>query len=109
MKNYRHGEICLIGIKEMPKGLTETKSNVLMVGSHGHDHSFKKGKLYLKDVGTFIVGYFEAVKGTKLYHPEHGGCKVLKNGLKEASVDPGFYEIRKQQENTHTGMQPVVD
>jgi len=104
--NYRHGDLALIAIKELPQGLTETKSKVIMIGSGGNDHTFDKGRLYLTIVNQFTIGYFEAVEGTKLFHIEHGeGSKKIK----EALIQKGIYEVRKQQEDTHEGMRPVID
>lgn len=85
---------------KLPK-LPESKSNIFATGSHGNDHSFKGGKLYIleKPQGQ-VVGYFTA-KDTKLFHPEHSpkGCR-LPNGK---------YELRKQVEFTPEGLVPVQD
>ena len=100
-KCYRHGEICFLQIKSLPKGLKETKTNLIERGSHGHDHTLTGGKLYLlPELQDYTMGYLKA-DGTKLYHPEHSpkGCK-LPNGI---------YEIRKQKEFTPEGLIPVVD
>ena len=105
--NYRHGDLALISIEKLPEGLVETKSKVIMTGSGGNNHTFNNGKLYLKNVNQFVIGYFEAIEDTKLFHIEHG-CKS-EGTLKEASIEKGFYEIRKQCEDTHTGMKRVID
>lgn len=97
---YRHGEIGFIKVSKIPK-LTESKTNIFATGSHGNNHSFKGGKLFLleKPEGQ-VIGYFSA-KDTKLFHPEHSpnGC-ALPNGK---------YEIRKQNEFTPSGLIPVID
>lgn len=108
MKNYRHGDLALLGIKKLPKDLKETKTDIIMKGSHGHDHTVTNAKLYLKKSGEFIIGYMVAEKGCILYHPEHG--KVVEGKkLREAEVDQGIYELRKQCEDTNEGMKPVID
>lgn len=108
MKNYRHGDLCLIGIKMLPKDLKETKTDVIMTGSHGHDHTVKNAIVYLQKSGDFIVGYIVADKGCILYHLEHG--EVVKGKkLREAEIDQGIYELRKQCEDTNEGMKPVID
>jgi hypothetical protein len=100
MKIYRHGEIGLVKISKLPKGLELAKTNILATGSHSNSHTFDKGRLYLKNVNDYVFGYFVA-KDTKLFHPEHSpkGCKVK----------DGIYELRKQQEFTPQGLVPVQD
>jgi len=103
--NYRHGDIALIGIKNIPDKLKESKTKVLHDGK-SHTHSFDEGTFYKKSDG-FIIGYFRA-KNTTLFHPEHG--KIVKGkSLKEAKIKDGCYEVRVQQEITHEGMKPVID
>ena len=108
MKNYRHGDLGLIGIKKLPKDVIETETDVIMKGSHGHDHTVKGAVLYLRGSGDFIVGYMKAGAGCILFHPEHGKIVAGKK-LREAEVVPGFYELRKQCEDTNSGMKPVID
>jgi hypothetical protein len=107
MKNYRHGDLCLIGIKELPQDLKPSKTKILMVGSGGNNHSINKGTVYIKNVDEFVFGYLEA-KDTKLLHIEHGK-KVKGKELREAKIEDGIYELRKQMENTHSGMKQVID
>ena len=99
-KAWRHGEIVFLKVTSIPK-LAETKSNIFAKGSHGHDHSFKGGKMYLLEKPEgFIIGYFVA-KDTKLFHDEHSpkGCE-LPNGK---------YQIIKQQEFINKEMVQVID
>ena len=104
--NYRHGDLALIGIKTLPKGLHKSDSRVLMVGSGGHAHSFDKGEFSPANNGV-VIGYL-VTNNTTLYHPEHG--TVIKgNNLREAPIADGVYELRRQFEDTHDGMKPVVD
>jgi hypothetical protein len=97
---WGHGEIAFALIDELPKGLVETKTDVFAKGNTGNSHTFKGGKIYLKNEGQYVTGYFHA-KNTKLYHPEHSpkGC-VLPDG---------FYEIRRQSEFINGEMRVVVD
>ena len=108
MKNYRHGDLCLMGIKKLPKELNETETDIIMTGSHGHNHTVVNAKLYLKPSGDFVIGYMKADKGCVLFHPEHGTIVEGKK-LREAIVEPGIYELRKQCEDTHDGMKQVID
>ena len=54
--DYRHGDLALVGIEELPKGLKEAKTDVIMKGSGGNEHTFSKGRLYLKSGGVFVIG-----------------------------------------------------
>lgn len=102
-KAYRHGEIALVEIDKLPKGLTVSKTKIFMTGSHGNDHSIDKGTLYLLEKPDgFVFGYLEA-KGTSLYHPEH------KDKSGKAKIGDGIYKLIKQQEHTPDGLVPVVD
>jgi hypothetical protein len=113
MKAYRHGDCGLFQVAELPKGLKESKRKVLMTGSGGHDHTFMHGQFYPKtdnarvQNGT-VIGYLVANNRTHLYHPEHG--KVVKgSNLREAKIEAGIYELRKQTKDTHDGFKPVED
>ena len=100
-KVFRHGEILFVKISKLPAGLEETKTKILMQGSHGNSHTFDNGKLYLKKEGQHIFGYFRA-KDTALFHAEHGT-----NG--KANLPNGVYELRRQSEFTSAGLVPVID
>ena len=101
MKNYRHGDIALIGVKTMPKGLKASDTNILMAkGSGGNDHTFSGGRFYPCIKGDNIIGYLK-VKDTELFHVEHSP-----NGV---SIANGIYEVRKQNEFTIDGLSEVVD
>jgi len=102
----RHGDLALARISRLPKGLKESKSKVIMVGSHGHDHFFDTGKLYFKNSGDFVFGYLIA-KDTTLFHSEHGKKKI--GSLLSLAIKDGNYELRKQQEFTNEGMKSVID
>lgn len=99
-KGYRHGEIAIIKISKLPKGLEKSSSEVFMVGSHGNNHSINNGDIYLKNEDGFIFGYLKA-KNTSLFHPEHSP--------KGAKIEDGYYKLIKQQEYTPEGLIPVID
>ena len=105
--NCRHGDLCLIGIEKLPEGLDANNSNIIMKGSGGNDHSFLKGVFYPIEKGQ-IIGYFEAKANCALFHLDHGK-KVKGRILRKASLPIGIYECRRQSEDTHSGMRPVVD
>lgn len=112
MNNYRHGDLGLFEINELPEGLKKSTSKTLMTGSGGHNHTFDHGEFYTKQNGL-VVGYLVA-KNTSLYHPEHGqempkSYQQRYGNVKRAKISDGVYELRKQQEDTHDGMKPVID
>lgn len=100
-KAYRHGEVLLVRIEQLPEGLKPSNTKVFMIGSHGNNHSIDNGTIYFKDDG-FTFGYLEA-KNTSLYHPEH------QDETGKASIEDGFYKLIKQQEYTPDGLVPVID
>lgn len=100
-KAYRHGEILLLKIKSLPKGLKEEKTNVIMKGSHGHDHTFNNGRLYLKTDGQ-TFGYLVA-KDTSLLHQEHSPK------IGDAKIKDGVYQLIKQVEYTPDGFRVIKD
>lgn len=102
-KAYRHGEIAFVEIEKLPDGLTKTETDTIVIGSHGNNHTYSGGELYLLEkLDGYTIGYFKA-KNTVLRHPEHGDKKG------EAILPDGLYEIRKQQEFTPEGLVPVID
>jgi hypothetical protein len=105
-KAYRHGEIALVKIDKLPEEIRPSDSEILMKGSHGHDHSFKGGIFYPFQKGEFVFGYLVA-NGTVLFHPEHG--EGGENKLKEAKLPDGIYELRKQHEHTPDGLKQIID
>ena len=101
-KAYRHGEIALVKIDSLPDGLKASTSKVLMIGSHGNNHSIDNGVFYPVKEEGFVFGYLEA-KDTNLLHPEH------KDETGGAKIEDGFYKLVKQTEFTPEGLIPVVD
>ena len=106
-KAIRHGDLLLVVVDKIPEGLEESKTKVIMAGNNGHDHKFNKGKLYLRSEGEFIIGYFESVEGTIFTHMEHG--EKGRGKLRTANIPVNKYQLRKQNEDTHEGMKPVID
>lgn len=107
MNNYRHGDLCLFEVSELPAGMEKSDEKVLMAGSHGHNHTYDNGDFYPHEDGL-VIGYLVAATNTKLFHPEHG--RIVKGKeLREAKIPQGIYQLRRQQEDTHDGMKPVID
>lgn len=103
----RHGDLLLYAVTSLPTGLTKAKTSVIMTGSGGNDHIAVNCDIYFKGVDQFIFGYLKAKKGAVLRHLEHGKNKV--NGMMEAKLKVGVYEMRKQHSETHEGMKPIID
>jgi hypothetical protein len=109
MKNLiRHGDLALISVTNLPEGLKKAKTDVIMTGSHGNNHKSVNCDLYFKNENQFVFGYLVAKKGAKLLHLDHG---VKKNGkYKETKeLKEGIYQLRRQFEDTHSGMKQVID
>ena len=119
-KNYRHGDVSLvqeakiggetITFNKLPSGLKVAKEAVLMKGSHGNNHSFKNGVFYptTDERYPFLIGYFKAEEGATLIHLDHGK-QSGRQALRIAKVPAGVYAVMGQHEDTHSGMQAVID
>ena len=77
-----------------------------MKGSGGNSHFIDKGNIYFTG-NDFIIGYLVA-KETTLLHLEHGK-KIGNKKYREIKLINDIYEIRRQHEDTNTGMKPVID
>jgi len=106
MFNFRHGDLCGIQVNEIPASAKKTSSKTLMRGSGNHPHTFDKGTFYKISGDDFIIGYLEA-KDTTLFHIEHG--EDVGKKLREAKIEDGIYEVRRQCEFTNEGMRQVED
>lgn len=105
-KVTRHGDLALVEIKSLPDGLIPSETKTLMQGSGGNNHDVKNGTVYLKDVDQFVFGYLIALPKCQLLHPDHGKGE---GPIKSADIPEGVYELRRQFEQTHDVMRPVVD
>lgn len=99
---YRHGEIILVKINKLPKGLKVSNSKELIIGSHSNSHTIDNGKIYFKKEGEYIFGYLVA-KNTSLLHSEHSPK------VGDAKIKDGIYELRKGVEFTPAGLVPIID
>lgn len=99
-QGYRHGEIVFELIDKLPEGLELSKSKSFLIGSHGNSHTYDNGKLYLKNEGIYIFGYFVS-KNTKLYHTEHSP--------KGAKIEDGIYRLRRAVEFINGELRIVID
>lgn len=104
--DYRHGDLAIIEVKKVPKEAVKSLSKELMRGSGNHPHTFDNGQFYTLEGDDFVIGYLKA-KDTTLYHLEHG--EDVGKSLREAKIDDGIYELRRQVEYTNEGMRQVED
>jgi len=106
--NIRHGDIALIGIKNLLKEAVKTSQKILYQGSSGNDHSFDNGIFYDTNRDNFIVGYLEA-HNTILFHTDHGK-KIKGQKLRQVKIEDGIYQINRQNEIINNGeLRPVID
>ena len=106
IKAIRHGDMALVQIDKLPEGLTPSNSQTLMQGVNKNNHDVKNGTFYPKEVDQFVFGYLAALPNCQLVHPDHGSGD---GPIKTAYLGEGFYELRRQFEQTHDAMRPVVD
>lgn len=102
MKNYRQGDVMMLGVAEIPPDAKQVKRDgriVLAVGtSKGQAHAIEDAHVELFDRnGTMYLRI--AKKEAKLVHDEH---RVLK-------IAPGLYEVRRQLEHTPEAARVVFD
>ena len=102
----RHGDLALVKIGKLPDGLKPADTQTLMQGSRGNNHDVKNGTVYLKDIDQFVFGYLVAGEGCQLLHTDHG---TGKGAIKTAKLPAGIYELRRQFEQTHDAIKPVID
>lgn len=107
MKNYRHGDILLVGIEKLPKVESKGQQEI-HGGSHGHPHSIVNGVFYPQRSEPNTLGYLEVKENGYLTHEEHG-VVVEGSHLKQAHIEAGFYEVKVQVEDGHDEMREVID
>lgn len=100
MKNYRQGDVIMIGIEKFPvdqKSLKVRKDNVILEGEiSGHKHLLVDGELYQDGEGNLFV---KADEDTQVVHEEH----------KPIDIEKGFYRITRQREYAEDTNSFVVD
>jgi len=77
MKIYRHGDLLLVEVKEIPTGLEQKKDDVLLEGeASNHFHRIKGAVITpVSEAPTilndYLMGYLEIDKEGILTHEEH--------------------------------------
>ena len=90
MKIFRHGDLLIKKIKDMPKGLKEVKTNIVAEGAFtGHHHTLVTDDnsiaVYQDIDGNKFIGL---LKDAKITHQEH----------KTIELPAGCYEVVIEQE-----------
>jgi hypothetical protein len=104
-KNYRHGDVVLVGIDAIPVSakdtmkIKEAASQPLAYGEvTGHSHRVVGvADVYVDGEGA--PAFLEVKEESKIVHEEHGPIEL----------DRGFYEIRQQREYRPGGWDYVKD
>lgn len=99
-KLYRHGDLCIKRVAELPKGLKKKKDAVLALGEiTGHSHVLvplkKKVQVYENEQGQVL---FEVEQEAKLTHQEHKTIiigKGIYTVIREREYNPFEAEIRQ--------------
>ena len=86
MNQFRHGDLLIESVKEIPASAKIRKNNVAAYGEvTGHSHAVLDGVLYEDAQGTV---YIRASAGTVITHEEHG----------QIALPEGDYIVTHQRE-----------
>ncbi|MHB1125322.1 MAG: hypothetical protein ACYC0T_21770 [Ramlibacter sp.] len=87
--DYRHGDIYLKKVEDIPKGLDVKNITVLAEGeATGHLHQFTAPVKAYTRTEDIDARFLEIMSDVELTHPEH----------KTISIAPGKYEVHHEQE-----------
>lgn len=103
-KNYRHGDVVLVGIDMLPENqdtmrIKKARNQPLAYGEvTGHSHRVVGvADVYVDEDGT--PSFLEVKGDSRIVHEEH----------KPIELEEGFYEIRQQREYRPGGWDYVND
>jgi hypothetical protein len=95
--NYRHGDVQLIAVKEIPQDVKLLKRKELAYGEvTGHAHRIDVGELFETKNGEL---YLKVDKVSHVSHEEH----------KNSVIPAGNYRINIKRQYTPTGWERVAD
>jgi len=106
IKAIRHGDLVLVNIGKLPKGILPSQTKTLMQGSGGNNHDVSGATFYPNNVDQYVFGYIYAGEECHLLHPDHGDGD---GNIKTALIPAGIYELRRQFEHQHSSMTQVID
>lgn len=100
---YRHGDLMVVPVQSIPKGLFLKKNTELLEGEvTGHVHRLHAGKVWSiepTEENNFLLGYFELAETTPLTHEEH----------ETIELPPGKYKFMAQREYDPQEIHQVAD
>lgn len=103
LKIYRHGDLLIMPVELIPKGLSPKKDTVLLEGeASNHFHRLGGGTVFKEEPrinNNFLLGYFEIPTETPLTHEEH----------KTIILPPGKYKFMSQREYDPQANRRVID
>lgn len=97
---YRHGDVGLVPVSTLPKGVVKEEGKILAYGEvTGHTHRFDDGDYQFWKHGD--TRYIEVLSPSTLNHEEHGRLTIL----------PGVYEQIQEREYDYFNeeLRAVVD
>lgn len=100
VKRYRHGDVMLKQVTQLPKGFKKEKGKVLQYGEvTGHMHQFIKGDFQFYTNG--VKRYVDVLTPATISHEEH----------KPYIIEPGIYEQIQEREYSYEDeeMRTVID
>lgn len=96
---HRQGDLLLVKVKALPKGLTKKQNNVFAYGEvTGHSHRLKTKELVTYEDSNGDV-YADLAKSTELIHEEHNPIKL----------DAGVWQVIRQREYSPSENRRVLD
>lgn len=94
---HRQGDVLFTAIKELPEGLTERTTRVIVEGEvTGHSHRLVEGRI-LQDAQGYL--FLEVLRATQVVHQEHHPIHL----------EPGIYQVTRQREYAPEAIRTVVD
>jgi len=112
MKNFKksaaQGDLLLIKINELPESIKEIDSvdgkHVVAHSETGHHHSVDATHArYFEGGGNEMVCYLSIASDTELFHDRPGDAH------ESITITKGYYEARRQRENSPMGDRRVAD
>lgn len=102
------GDLCVRRIASLPSGLrpmdTQNGRYILAHSETGHHHvvAERSAQAFIDETNTFIA-YLEVMEPTELLHLRDFDTHA------PLSLEPGFYEVRRQREYVPEGWRPAAD
>lgn len=99
---FRHGDVDILPIDTLPKGLKKASNKVLALGEvTGHSHRFTENSLVDVFLASDGLKYLQVHQPSPLIHEEHNEIMIL----------PGTYKVEIEREYSYEDeeLKKVVD